>query len=163
MGLDPLGLEFESYSVPEVSEEVRQQTGPSFRLAISSASGKLKIKVPSAPSLSEVAERARVLGDKVVLSKADMNVIALALDLSREGKSPIIVSDDYAVQNVADALNLVYQSLATLGIRERFDWVYYCPACFRRYATGDFEVCQVCGTKLKRKPLNKRLANRRRN
>ena len=163
MGLDPLGLEFESYSVPEVSEEVRQQTGPSYRLAISSASGKLRIQAPSASSLSEVTERARILGDKVVLSKADINVIALALDLSKEGKSPIIVSDDYAVQNVADALNLVYQSLATLGIRERFEWVYYCPACFRRYATGDFEVCQVCGTKLKRKPLSKRLANRRRN
>jgi UPF0271 protein len=160
MGLDPLGLEFESYSVPEVTDELRQQTGPSYRLAISSSSGKLRIQTPSSPSLTEVVERARVLGDKVVLSKADIGVIALALDLSREGKSPIIVSDDYAVQNVADALNLVYQSLATYGIRQRFNWVYYCPACFRRYATGDFEVCQVCGTKLKRKPLGKQVAKR---
>jgi len=160
MGLDPLGLEFESYSVPEVTDELRQQTGPSYRLAISSSSGKLRIQTPSSPSLTEVLERARVLGDKVVLSKADIGVIALALDLSREGKSPIIVSDDYAVQNVADALNLVYQSLATYGIRQRFNWVYYCPACFRRYATGDFEVCQVCGTKLKRKPLGKQVAKR---
>jgi len=161
MGLDPLGLEFETYSVPEVADEVRQQTGPSYRLAISSSSGKLRIQAPSTGSLSEVTERARLLGDKVVLSRADVGVIALALDLSREGKTPIIVSDDYAVQNVADGLNLVYQSLATFGIRQRFDWVYYCPACFRRYATGDFEVCQVCGTKLRRKPINKQLANRR--
>jgi len=161
MGLDPLGLEFESYSVPEVTDELRQQTGPSYRLAISSSSGKLRVQAPSAPALSEVAERARAIGDKVVLSKADIGVIALALDLKRDGKNPIIVSDDYAVQNVADALNLVYQSLATFGIRQRFNWVYYCPACFRRYATGDHEVCQICGTKLKRKPLGKRNAKRR--
>jgi len=161
MGLDPLGLEFDSYSVPEVTDELRQQTGPSYRLAISSSSGKLRILAPTSPSLSEVTERARVLGDKVVLSKADIGVIALALDLHREGKSPVIVSDDYAVQNVADGLNLVYQSLATFGIRQRFNWVYYCPACFRRYATGDLEVCQVCGTKLKRKPLGKQTAKRR--
>ena len=160
MGLDPLGLEFESYSVPEVTDELRQQTGPSYRLAVSSSSGKLRIETPSAPALSEVAERARVLGDKVVLSKADVSVIALALDLRRNGKSPIIVSDDYAVQNVADALDLDYQPLATFGIRQRFNWVYYCPACFRRYPTCDHEVCQVCGTKLKRKPHGKQDANR---
>jgi UPF0271 protein len=160
MGLDPLGLEFDSYSVPEVTDELRQQTGPSYRLAISSSSGKLRIETPSETALNEVADRARILGDKVVLSKADMSVIALALDLRGRGKSPIIVSDDYAVQNVADALNLVYQSLATFGIRQRFNWVYYCPACFRRYATGDHEVCQICGTKLKRKPLDKQVAKR---
>jgi UPF0271 protein len=160
MGLDPLGLEFDSYSVPEVTDELRQQTGPSYRLAISSSSGKLRIEAPSEASLNEVSERARVLGDKVVLSKADMSVIALALDLRSRGKSPIIVSDDYAVQNVADAFDFVYQSLATFGIRQRFNWVYYCPACFRRYATGDHEVCQICGTKLKRKPLDKQVAKR---
>ena len=160
MGLDPSGLDFESYSVPEVTDELRQQTGPSYRLAISSSSGKLRIEAPSEQSLGEVAERARVLGDRIVLSKADMSVIALAVDLRKNGKSPIIVSDDYAVQNVADAMNLVYQSLATFGIRQRFNWVYYCPACFRRYATGDHEVCQICGTKLKRKPIGKREAKR---
>ena len=160
MGLDPSGLDFESYSVPEVTDELRQQTGPSYRLAISSSSGKLRIEAPSEQSLGEVAERARVLGDRIVLSKADMSVIALAVDLRKNGKTPIIVSDDYAVQNVADAMNLVYQSLATFGIRQRFNWVYYCPACFRRYATGDHEVCQICGTKLKRKPIGKREAKR---
>jgi len=160
MGLDPLGLEFESYSVPEVTDELRQQTGPSYRLAISSSSGKLRIEAPSEQALIEVGERARVLGDRIVLSKADMSVIALALDLRKNGKSPIIVSDDYAIQNVADAMNLVYQSLATFGIRQRFNWVYYCPACFRRYPTGEAEVCQICGTKLKRKPADKQVAKR---
>jgi len=104
MGLDPLGLDFESYSVPEVTDELREQTGPSYRLAISKSSGKLRIRSPTSASLEEVAEKARVLGDRVVLSKADTGVLALALELRSEGKTPVIVSDDYAVQNVAEGL-----------------------------------------------------------
>jgi endoribonuclease Nob1 len=161
MGLDPLGLEFDSYSVPEVAEELRQQTGPSYRLTVSSSSGKMKIKTPTSASLAEVSSKATMLGDKVVLSKADTSILALALDLSKQALAPVIVSDDYAVQNVAESLNLAYQSLATYGIRQKFNWVYYCPACFRRYPTGDTEVCLVCGTKLKRKPLTKEAAKQR--
>jgi UPF0271 protein len=161
MGLDPLGLEFESYSVPEVTDELRQQTGPSYRLSVSTTSGKMKIQSPSKPSITEVLDKARALGDKVVLSGTDTNIVALALDLSQEGKTPVIVSDDYAVQNVAEALKLNYQSLATLGIRQKFNWVLYCPACFRTYPNGEEQDCSVCGTKLKRKPIAKQLANQR--
>ena len=161
MGLDPQGLNFESYSVPEVTDELQEQTGPSYRLAISRSSGKLKIQSPTSASLQEVLEKARILGDRVVLSKADTSVLALALDLRRDGKTPVIVSDDYAVQNVAEGISIAYQPLATLGIREKFSWVYYCPACFRRYAQADLQICSVCGTKLKRKPVHKQAAKGR--
>ena len=161
MGLDPLGLEFQSYTVPEVTEELRDQAGPSYRVAISTSSGKLKIQSPTSQSLKRVRERAEALGDRVVLSKADASVLALALDLIGEGGNPIVVSDDYAVQNVAEGIGIAYQSLATLGIRQKFEWAYYCPACFRRYPGGQVEVCEVCGTKLKRKPMRKQSARSR--
>jgi UPF0271 protein len=161
MGLDPLGLEFQSYSVPEVTDELRNQAGPSYRVAISTSSGKLKIQVPSPQSHEQVLEKARVLGDRVVLSKADTSVLALALDLQREGRNPVIVSDDYGVQNVAEGFGIAYQSLATVGIRQKFEWAYYCPACYRRYPDAETETCIVCGTKLKRKPLRKDVARSR--
>lgn len=162
MGLDPLGLELETFSVPEVTEELKDQAGPSYRLAISTSSGKLRIQSPTPQSLKEVAEKAGALGDRVALSKADSAVLALASDLRKEGRDPVIVSDDYAVQNVAEGMGIPYQSLATLGIRQKFDWTFYCPACFRRYPGGDSKVCRVCGTKLKRKPLRKQTARNRR-
>jgi len=161
MGLDPLGLEFQSYTVPEVTEELRDHAGPSYRVAVSTSSGKLKIQSPTSQSLGRVRERAVALGDRVVLSKADASVLALALDLIEQGSSPIIVSDDYAVQNVAEGIGIAYQSLATLGIRQKFEWTYYCPACFRRYPSGEVKVCQVCGTELKRKPVGKQSARNR--
>jgi UPF0271 protein len=111
--------------------------------------------------MEEVSKNASVLGDKVVLSKADTNVLALALDLRKEGITPIIVSDDYAVQNVAEGIGIAYQPLATLGIREKFNWTIYCPACFRRYTKADIDVCPVCGTRLKRKPARKQAAKER--
>jgi UPF0271 protein len=161
MGLDPLGLECEIYSVPEVTDELGGQAGPSYRVTISTSSGKLKIQSPSPVSIEKVRQKAKVLGDRIVLSKADTSVLGLALDLLREGRDPVVVSDDYAVQNVAEGLEIAYQSLATLGIRQKFEWTYYCPACYRRYPEGEMEVCQVCGTKLKRKPLRKQVARKR--
>jgi len=158
MGLDPLGLEDETYSVPDVAEELRDQTGPSYRLTLSSSSGKMKIQPPTEDSLREVVDHAKLLGDRLVLSKADSSVLALAVDLKKSGKIPIIVSDDYAVQNVAEGLGIGYQSLSSLGIRQKYKWIYYCPACFKRYVTGDLQICGVCGTKLKRKPLRKESA-----
>jgi UPF0271 protein len=154
MGLDPSGLEFECYSVPEVSDELRQQTSSQYRLTISVSSGKLQIRTPTPTSRDEVLERAKKLGDRISLSPADISVLALALDLHKEGKSPVLVSDDYAVQNVAEGIGLSHQSLATLGIRQKYDWIRYCPACFRRYS-GEVDVCEICGTKLKRRPLRK--------
>jgi len=156
MGLDPSGLELHSYTVPEVADELRDQTGPSYRLSLATASDRLKIQSPSARSLQEVSKKATLLGDKLVLSKADFGVLALALDLRMNNMTPVIVSDDYAVQNVAEEIGLAYQSLANFGIREKFNWAYYCPACFRRYASVRMHYCRVCGTELKRKPLRKR-------
>ena len=108
MGLDPLGLEFETYSVPEVTDELKDQAGLSYRVTISTSSGKLKIRSPTLQSLKQILEKAKVLGDRVVLSKADTSVLALALDLLREGRNPVVVSDDYAVQNVAEAFDIAY-------------------------------------------------------
>jgi UPF0271 protein len=161
MGLDPMSLEFETYSVPEVTAELREQTSASYRLAMSISSGKLQIRTPTNTSLQEVLDMAKTLGDRIALSAADVNVLALALDLHKDGREAIVVSDDYAIQNVAEGIGLSHQSLATLGIRRKFNWVHYCPACFRQYS-HEIQVCQVCGTQLKRKPSRKRSVKRRR-
>lgn len=161
MGLDPLGLHVDTYSVPEVVEELRDQTGPSYRLSMSSISGKMKIQPPTVDSLTEVTNQAKLQGDRLVLSKADSSILALAVDLKKNGKIPIIVSDDYAVQNVAEGLGIEYQSLSSLGIRQKYKWIYYCPACFKRYLTGDTKICSVCGTKLRRKPSRKEIVRTR--
>ena len=112
--------------------------------------------------MKTVEETSSKVGDVGVLSRADIEVLALALDLKNDNLSPAIVSDDYAIQNVSETLGIEHASLATFGISHKFDWIYYCPACFRRYTTKDAgQPCRVCGTPLRRKVVRKGITTRK--
>jgi len=162
MGLNPSALNLPSYSVTSVLDELAADTLPHTRFATSRDSGQLTVKKPTSSSMKTVQETSSRVGDAVVLSKADIEVLALALDLKENGLSPAIVSDDYAIQNVSETLGMEHASLATFGIAQKFDWIYYCPACFRRYTTEDADqTCRVCGTPLKRKVVRKGKATRK--
>ena len=68
-----------------------------------------------------------------------------------------IVTDDYAIQNVANQMGVEFASLMTFGIKFRLYWIKYCPACHRKYPSDyRFKHCKVCGTELKRRPLKSR-------
>ncbi len=117
---------------------------------------RLMVRTPRNSFLQEVNEASRKVGDVRYLSEADLQVLALALELKRAGFHPFIVTDDYSIQNVANQIGVNFTSLVTYGIRFRFNWILYCPACYRKYPSDyKFKSCEVCGTKLKRKPLRK--------
>jgi endoribonuclease Nob1 len=125
-----------------------------FRTAIDS--GKLLERTPSDVSLAEVDKSSEVVGDIRFLSEADKQVLALAIELKRQGEEPLVVTDDYSIQNVSNQLGLEFAPLMTFGIRYRLNWIIYCPACHRQYpADYKLKTCQVCGTEVKRKPLRK--------
>jgi len=106
--------------------------------------------------LERVKESSKTVGDVLFLSEVDLQVLALALELKTGGLIPLIVTDDYSIQNVADQVGVEFASLMTFGIRFRHHWIMYCPACYRKYPPDyKTEMCEVCGTKLRRKPLRK--------
>jgi UPF0271 protein len=162
MGINPSALGLPSYSVTSVLDELIPDTLPHTRFCTSQDSGRLSVKKPAPSSTRIVQETSSRVGDVDVLSTADVEVLALALDLKNDGTSPVIVSDDYAIQNVSEALGMEHASLATFGITQMFDWIYYCPACFRKYTIRDAgQECRVCGTRLKRKVARKGKATRK--
>ena len=112
----------------------------------------IKLLRPAGASLRKAMEAARETGDMKKLSGADLDVIALALDERRKGFQPVIVSDDYSMQNVATKLRLSSTGAALPGIRRQLSWIWYCPGCFRTYENVESDVCLACGTRLKRKP-----------
>ena len=117
---------------------------------------RLTIKTPRKSFFLEVREASRRVGDVRYLSEADLQILALALELKSRGLNPLIVTDDYSIQNVANQVGVNFTSLMTYGIRFRFNWIIYCPACHRKYPSDyKFKSCEVCGTKLKRKPMRK--------
>ena len=162
MGLNPSALTMPVYSVPEVVGELIPDSLPHTRFMAARDSGRLIMRKPTPKSITAAQKASSQVGDVGVLSSADVEVLALALELKENGLSPAIVSDDYAIQNVAEALGIEHASLATFGIARKFDWIYYCPACFRRYTVEDADrVCRVCGTRLKRKVIRKGPATRK--
>jgi UPF0271 protein len=155
MGFNPMSVEEPTYSTDAVEMELQQDTLAMTRLTTAKDAGKLVVQRPSAGSLEEVDRASLQAGDRLTLSKADRTVVALAVDLRQKEHEPVIVSDDYAVQNTAERFGVSFRSLATFGISHKFDWIYYCPGCHRRYTQARSEDCEVCGTRLRRKVLHK--------
>jgi UPF0271 protein len=155
-GFDPLTVPERQYTVPDVRRELAAGSMPWMRFNTAVENRKLIVRKPKNSFLQEVLEASREVGDIRYLSKEDMQVLALALELKGRGLSPLIVTDDYSIQNVANKINVKFTSLLTFGIKFRFKWILYCPACYRKYPSDyKFKIREVCGTELKRKPKKK--------
>lgn len=153
-GFDPFSISEEQFTVPMVKDEIAGNSMSGMRFKTAVENGKVRVKMPDPTFFRKVRTFASVVGDAFFLSETDMQVLALALELKTCGYSPLIATDDYSIQNVANQMRIEFTSLATFGIRTRFQWVRYCPACHRKYPANYRSVgCKVCGTKLKRKPL----------
>lgn len=160
-GFDPLTIQNEQYSVPLVKDELISNSLPWTRLTTAVGSAKLKIKQPSSEFVNKVRDASKKVGDVLSLSEADQQVLALSLELKSAGYSPLIVTDDYSIQNVAHQIGVEFAPLMTFGIRFRLHWILYCPACHKKYPSDyRLKVCEVCGTALKRRPLRKTLVKK---
>jgi len=152
-GFDPFSLSEEQVTVPKVEEEIRRNSIINTRFRTAIESGKLKVKAPKSEFLETAKASASRLGDSYLLSEADNQLLALALELKAEGFAPKIVTDDYSIQNVASKMEVEFSALGTFGIKRLLEWVRYCPACHREYPVDcASKECLVCGTQLKRKP-----------
>jgi UPF0271 protein len=155
-GFDSLAVPEKQYTVPDVSKELIAGTMPWIRFNAAIENRKLTVKNPKSSVFQEIQEAAKKVGDIRFLSEADMQVLALALELKEMGLNPLIVTDDYSIQNVATKIGAEFTSLMTFGIKFRFKWILYCPACYRKYPLDyNSKDCEVCGTELKRKPKKK--------
>jgi UPF0271 protein len=145
------------YTVPAVKGEVREGGLQRFRLENAERTGVLRVLEPGEKHRKEVQRVLVEMGETGVLSEADTQLLSLGLQLKNEGKNTVIVSDDYAVQNIADRLGLGIKSLVTQGIKRRYRWITYCPGCRRGFQDPPADrVCPVCGTRLKRRPSTER-------
>ncbi len=102
------------YTVDEVVDEIRdKESRRRFEELVSS--NKLKIMKPSKridPGIigSHLYER---------LSRADLKILELALELREKGYAPLVVTDDYAIQKACVMLGLKYVKVRYPGIKEK--------------------------------------------
>jgi UPF0271 protein len=129
-------------SVPEVGAEL--EGGASFRFDAMEGSG-MHLHVPASTALDRVRRAATETGDEDELSNTDVRLLATALEL--EGT---LVTDDYAMQNVADRVGVAVETVARDGITERREWGFQCAGCGREFDDRR-DRCPVCGSELTRK------------
>ena len=129
------------YTTHEVLEEIKEEIKKAgIDAAVSK--GFLKIKEPSKDSIAKVEAMAKKTGDFKFLSKADISLIALALDLKA-----LVISDDYAIQNVCNFLGLAYKGFLQKSIEKKIRWRFVCKGC-KKYFREYKEKCDVCGSKI---------------
>lgn len=147
-GFTPNLEEPKQYTVPKVLEEARSLSAK-LKLETAISSGQMKVKSPSEEALEKVREEVEKTRDLV--SQTDIEILALAQELRGSGKNPEIVTDDYAIQNLAELLEIQYSEVAKPGISDVYEWEKECPACGRVYKE-DISRCKACGSRLRRKP-----------
>ncbi len=111
-------------------------------------SERLKILEPDKECLRQVIKMAKKTGDYEKLSTADVSILALAFQL----KSTLI-SDDYAVQNIAAILKIPVGTIGTKGITKVRRWINFCNACGKAYGPN-ISRCMLCGNTLRRRFKN---------
>ncbi len=107
--------------------------------------GNLRVIDPGNGSIEKIRAAAKKTGDFAKLSQADFSIVALALELGT-----MLVTDDYAVANVAASLKILVKSTSSKGMKETRKWIAYCSACGRAFEP-EAKECPLCGNKLRRK------------
>ena len=107
---------------------------------------RLKIREPDGKYFQIAVDASKKTGDYQQLSKQDLSIIALGIEMDGQ-----IITDDFAISNVAKNLGLKISPLMTEGISDVGKWIHYCPGCHTNHKSG--RECPSCGTPLKRKLL----------
>jgi UPF0271 protein len=133
-------------SIPLVREELEDEAF--YRFDAMEGAG-MHIHIPADGTVEKVRRAASETGDREVLSDTDVRLLAAAFELDAT-----LVTDDYAMQNVADRLGVDVSVIAQDGIDERRDWQFQCQGCGREFDENR-DRCPICGSPLSRKnPAN---------
>ena len=133
-------------TVAEVSEELNGEARLRFEAM---RGGGMQIQVPQESTIEEVIRVAKKTGDITVISRTDICLIAAAIEL--EG---VLVTDDYAMQNIAAEIGLRVEGIAMEKIKEKRNWRFKCGSCGKESKTMQ-DDCPVCGGELSRKNSSK--------
>ena len=129
-------------TVPLVREELEGESA--YRYDALEGAG-MHIHIPNEETIETIRRVAKESGDDGVLSETDLRLIATAFELDGT-----LVSDDYAMQNVAERLEIPVEVIDRDGIEEERSWTFQCQGCGREF-DEEHPRCPICGTALARK------------
>ncbi|MEF8784615.1 MAG: NOB1 family endonuclease [Haloarculaceae archaeon] len=129
-------------TIPLVREELEDESA--YRFDAMEGSG-MYLHIPDEETVERIERAARETGDFEELSRTDIRLIAAAFEL--DGR---LVTDDYAMQNVAEKLEVPVEVINQDGITEQREWTFQCQGCGREF-DENHDRCPICGSELSRK------------
>ena len=139
----------EHHTTPLVFDEVQHIKKNHDALETLIQAKRLMIREPEKRFVDLIKNKAQNSGDIQELSKEDISILALCLELQGE-----LVTDDFAVSNVASNLGIKVSSVMTSGIKDVGKWMYYCVGCGKQFEK--ISECPQCGNPLKKKLLKEK-------
>ncbi|MCA1917585.1 nucleotide-binding protein [Methanospirillum hungatei] len=131
-------------TVPRVIAELKDLKGKA-RLEVLLSQG-LIISEPDQKSLMIVRNAATKSGDGSVLSETDTDLLALAFEVHG-----VICTDDFALQNTAQHLNIDVHPMMQKKAEMRI-WRLRCSGCGKYYDIMPADsLCPICGLQVRRK------------
>lgn len=140
----PFASSEKSLTTPDVFDEIKHIKKDHKAIEMILETKRLEIMTPESQYIKKVLFKSKATGDFQNLSKGDISVIALCLQLKGE-----LVTDDFAVSNLARQLNLTVVPVMTNGITRVANWIYFCSGCEKPFS--GISKCPLCGNKLSRK------------
>ena len=144
------GIPFSSqdsyYVTTMVYDEIKHIKKNHSALEILLDSKRLVIHDPDINFEEKVRYTAKETGDLKSLSNEDISSISLSLEFNTA-----LISDDFAISNVAKQLGIEIIPLMTKGIKITGKWINYCPSCG---TSSSKSICQNCGYKMRRKLIS---------
>jgi len=161
-GIDFNVIEGSIYTTPSIIEEVKairyKEKNRNIINKINAAieTRKLIIENPKKEFLRKISEISKKTGDFNALSDTDKGLVALTLELKEKKSVPLkIYSNDYSIENLCSELEIPFSPLYKNGIEIKIIWEIFCPYCNKVYTTEELnKICDICGSKLKRRPKN---------
>ena len=132
----------ELLTVPGVEPELVNRRSLEYHALLAAAG--LQVSVADVAALEQVETAAQETGDAGVLSPVDLELLALALE-----RKATLVTDDFAMQNVAATLDIAWLPVETDGIAKQLRWRWSCSGCQQRWDEPHGE-CPTCGSELRR-------------
>ena len=129
-------------TIPLVREELEDESA--YRFDAMEGSG-MHLHIPDSETVERIERAARETGDLEELSRTDVRLVAAAFEL--DGR---LVTDDYAMQNVAEKLDVPVEVIDREGITDQRAWSFRCQGCGREF-DDHHDRCPVCGSELSRK------------
>ena len=131
-------------TVPSVVNELKSKDAV-LRFDLAKEDG-LRVEWPEPEMIKKVKQMAKHTMDIEELSKTDIEILAKALE---HKDVATLLTDDYAVQNVAVQMGIKVKPIAQKKIKDILIWQKQCTGCKKIFESGD--ICPICGSPMKKK------------